>query len=440
MRARTKLLGGLVAALALALVGVGLRGGAPPASGPAAAAAVDPAAQVDSSIMFWAARAEGDSRDFVARNALAAGYLRRARLSADVVDYARAEETLLASLAARAEGNAGALLQLGAVRLAQHRFSDALRLAEEGLSLDPASALGHAVRGDAELALGLDARAEESYATLLDLAPGTAAHGRVALLREFRGDVEGARRAWLDASSGDATEPPEGVAWARSELGHLSFESGDPASSEAAYRSALEVLPGYAPALAGLGVLRAAERDYDAAIDLYRRAAERQPAIEHAIALGDLYAAAGRSELAAAQHREVAALASRYEAVGIDMDLTLARYFADHGLRPAEAVARARSGYATRPGPDGADALAWTLFQAGRHAEASGYAEESLAGGAADAAQLYHVGRIREANGDLVGAREALRLALERNPRFSVLDADAAAAALERVEATARQS
>ena len=43
---------------------------------------------------------------------------------------------------------------------------------------------------------------------------------------------------------------------------------------------------------------------------------------------------------------------------------------------------------------------------------------------------------IREAGGDAESARDALERALALNPRFSVLHADTAAAALERLEAT----
>ena len=394
-------------------------------------------ASTNATALFWEERAQRDPRDFVALNQLADSYLRRARQQGDVADYARAESALLASLEARPSGNYAAVVQLGLVYIATHRFEEVLPLAEQALALKPSKPSGYAILGDALLALGRYDEAGEAYETMLGLAPGLASYSRVAHLRELRGDLVGAERAWRDAATIDGVTRAEDAAWARSQLGRFYLAKSERGAAAEAYDRALEALPGYAPALAGLAAVSAAELDFDAAIALYEQALERQPLLEHVIALGDVYAAAGDGELAASQYALVDAIEQLYAASGVRVDLAMARYLADHDLRLDEALQRARAAYAARPGIDAADTLAWALYKNGRYPEALRYSDEALRLGSANPAFLYHAGLIREAAGELDGARAALGRALDLNPRFSVLHAGLAAAALERLEATA---
>ena len=394
-------------------------------------------ARTNATALFWEERAQRDPHDFVALNQLADAYLRRARQQGDVADYARAESALLASLDAHPSGNYQAVVQLGLVYIATHRFEEVLPLAEQALALKPSKSSGHAILGDALLALGRYDEAGEAYQTMLGLAPGLASYSRVAHLRELRGNLVGAERAWRNAATIDGVTRAEDAAWARSQLGRFYLATSEGGAATEAYDRALEALPGYGPALAGLVAVSAAELDFDAAIALYEQALERQPLLEHAIALGDVYAAAGDDDLAASQYALVDAIEQLYAASGVRVDLAMARYLADHDLRLDEALQRARAAYEARPGIAAADTLAWALYKNGHYPEALRYSDEALRLGSANPAFLYHAGLIREAGGDLVGAREALRSALALNPRFSVLHAGPAAATLERLEATA---
>ena len=435
MTGHRPLIGSLVSALALALV-VATCGGGTALDGGAAPASRDVSATTDATVAFWEQRVERDPRDFIALNLLADAYIRRARQRGDVTDYARAEAALLASLEARPAGNYDATVQLGLVYVTTHRFGEALVLGEQALALKPGKPFGYALLGDALLALGRYDEAEEAYGTMLGLAPGLASYSRVAHLRELRGDLEGAERAWRDAAEIQGVARVEDAAWAHAQLGRFSLATGDPDGAERAYDDALARLPGYAPALAGLAAVRAAERDYRAAIALYETALERQPLLEHVIALGDVYAAAGEPERAESQYALVGAIERLYAASGIRTDLLMALYLADHDLRLDDALRQARAAYEARPGIEAADALAWALYKHGRFAEARAYSDEALRLGTRDPLLLFHAGLIREAGGDAESARDALERALALNPRFSVLHADTAAAALERLEAT----
>ena len=424
-----------LALVALVTVVVGRSGESPSGSAPPVAAGIH--ATTDATVRFWERRVQRDPRDFVALNRLADGYVRRARQRGDPADYRRAEAASLGSLTARPTGNYEAIVRLGLVFAAMHRFDEALTLGEQAVALEPRRPFGYALLGDALLALGRYAEAGDAYDELVVLAPGLASFARLAHLRDLHGDLAGAARAWRDALGIDGGRRAEDSAWAQAGLGAFRFRTGDLDGATQAYEQALAALPGYAPALAGLGAVRASERDYEAALSLYEAAVERQPDLARVAALGDLYAAAGRRDEADAGYALVGAIARLYAANGISTDLQMALYLADHGLRPAEAVRQARAAYTARPSIDAADTLAWALYRDGRAEEARIYTVEALRLGTADAVLLFHAGLIREATGDAAGAREALTRALALNPRFSALHADTAAAALARLEATA---
>ena len=107
----------------------------------------------------------------------------------------------------------------------------------------------------------------------------------------------------------------------------------------------------------------------------------------------------------------------------------LAAFFADHG-DPQEALALARAAHDAQPNTRAADALAWALYRSGDAAAAWGFGEEALRLGTVDARIRYHAGMIAMALDRDDEAREHLTTALERNDRFSPLDARLAEEAL----------
>jgi tetratricopeptide (TPR) repeat protein len=170
--------------------------------------------------------------------------------------------------------------------------------------------------------------------------------------------------------------------------------------------------------------------DYDRAIDLYTQVTQRQPLPQYVIALGDTYAAAGRGADAQRQYDLVGAIDQLYRANGINTDLQMALYFADHG-DPAEALRQAQAVHDLQP--DNiytADALSWALYRNARSSEAATYSEAALRLGTQDPLLLFHSGMIRFSLGDRDGARDLLGRAIALNPRFSLLHAGEAAGTL----------
>ena len=414
MRIRIPTAALVVLALSLLLVACGGGGGA---KAPTATAA----AEIDATVAFWEARAERDPSDYLSRNRLGNALLRRARLSGDVADYRRAEIAFGESLATLPE-NLDGLIGMAFVAVAQHRFGEAVLLAERATAADPGEPAAYAVQGDALLALGRYPDAREAYAKLHALAPSLASFARLAELAEITGDLESATIAWRNALSFSQSRPDDRV-WALVGFADFRFAIGDLDGASQLYEEALDAQPDYLQAFAGSARVAAANGDGDAAIARYETVVRRLPTPEHVLALADLYQATGRAEAAGQQRALVFAIADLYAANGIALDLTMALFLADYG-DPMEAVMLADSAYAARPSVHAADALAWALSQAGRHREAAAYSDEALRFGTPDARFLYHAGVIRLRLGQPNEARRLLTAALDLNPHFFVTEAE----------------
>ena len=145
-------------------------------------------------------------------------------------------------------------------------------------------------------------------------------------------------------------------------------------------------------------------------------------------ALAEVYQMAGHADRAGAQKTLIQAVDRIYRANGVNTDLQIALFYADHDLNLGEALTMARGAYEAAPGVYAADALAWVLLKNGRIAEAQTLSAEALRYGTPEAAFHYHAALIGLAAGDRSGAARQVDAALRINPHFSVLHAGEAKA------------
>ena len=159
----------------------------------------------------------------------------------------------------------------------------------------------------------------------------------------------------------------------------------------------------------------------------------RFPTPEYVVGLGDLYALAGETD-AAARHYELARIESQlFRAEGVNTDLELALFHADHG-DPVEALVAAEAEWSKRQSIHVADAYAWALHVNGRDEEAARVSRRSLALGTREGLFLYHAGMIELALGHHESARAFLRRALEVDPWFSISGTPEARRVLARLD------
>ena len=434
----------VVAGLALAMfgagaVGIAARGGSPTqttaihrsASRAPAAAPVVSSGSLTELIASLQARLRSIPGDWRSFAALGLAYVQQARVTADPTSYPKAEAALSRSLSLNGSSNVDALIGEASLAAARHDFAAALAWGRKAVAAGPHTAQAYAILGDAQVELG---RYDEAFATFqraVDLKPELSTYARASYAWELQGNVANAIAAMelaLQAAS-NATD----AAWALNQLGDLFFNSGRVRRAEASYREAVVRDPTFVPPHAGLAKVEFAEGRLGAAIRDLEWTVARYPAPEYVIALGDLYAAAGRDVEAGHEFELVRAEEQLFRANGVDMDLEVALFDADHGVDLAAGLAAARAEWARRHSIHVADALSWQLYANGKYRAALVYADQALRLGTRNASFLFHRAMIEKALGRPVDARRDLAAALDVNPHFSVLWADRAARILARM-------
>ena len=192
---------------------------------------------------------------------------------------------------------------------------------------------------------------------------------------------------------------PEQDAYVRSLLGGLELQHGRIDAAVREYRGALEAMPRYAAAEAGLAQADVARGRLAPAIARLQRVVDRLPLASYVIALGEAQAAAGRRAAAARTFALVRVETMLQQRAGVNADVELALFEADHGS-PQRAVALGRKAWAAAPSVRSADALGWALHSAGHSRAALGWARRALALGSRDPAFLTHAGLIARSAGE----------------------------------------
>lgn len=388
-------------------------------------------AETDRAIAQLQTRLKAVPDDFAAYSQLGLAYLQKARETGDPTWYQKAEGALRKTLAGQADDYI-ANAAMGALELARHQFASAGQWGERARQINPDRAYAFGVMADAQIELGQYADAVTTLQTMVNLRPDAASYSRISYLRELHGDLDGAiemMQAAVDAGGANT----ENTAWFRTQLGHLYFNTGDLARAEIEYQRTLELAPDYVHALAGLGRVRFAQGKTDEAIARLARAAQIMPLPEFVITLGEMYEVTGDQARAQEQYRLVRAIQQLYASNGVDLDLEIALFNADHGIDRTKTLEQARGGYARRPSIYAADVLAWALYRVGQYEEAQKYSDEALRLGTRDALKLYHAGLIAQQRGDMAQATTYLKQALALNPHFSILYTPQAQAALDQL-------
>lgn len=383
---------------------------------------------VDEIIVQMQTRIERNPQDHDAYAQLGLLLLQRVRSRGDAADYTRADQALSAALALEPV-QVDALVGKGILSLALHDFDGALLWAEQARAINPFRPDILGIMTDAYVELGQVEQAVTVLQEMLDLRPDLNSYTRMAYLRELHGDVEGAIEAMRSAAQ-TGWPGDEPTLWTTVQLGNLYFNKGDLVNAEATYQAALSHSPDYIYALAGWAKVWAAQGRTIEAIAQYRQLLARMPLPEFAIALGELLEATGDLKGAQEQYALVELMQQLNAAAGMNVDLEMALFGADHSADPAVALRQARSAYAERPTIYAADVLAWALYRNGQADEATIYMDEALRLGTRDALLYYHAGMIALAQDDQMAARHYLQTALQINPHFSPLEAPKAQAAL----------
>ena len=354
---------------------------------------------------------------------LAAIYIKRARAGGDFSLNSKAAAAVDKALEI-APADVGARKLKASLFLTFHRFAEALEAGKKLQAEFPADAFVYGVLTDANVELGNYEQAVEAAQKMVDLKPNSNSYARVAHLRSLYGDHAGAVEMFKTAARTADPQDKEAQSWCLVRLGDELLKNGKYAEAEKVYDEALQNFPQFHLALAGKGRARAAQNDFETAVQFLSDAGNRVPNVETAILLGDIYTRQGSAEKARRQYDLVEVIEGEN---GVNNDRKrLAVLWADHDRKLDEALAIARREYAQRRDIYTADALAWTLYKKGHLTDAKAAIAAALVPKANDARILYHAGMIEKDLGNRREARRLLETALKTNPMFDLLQAETA--------------
>jgi tetratricopeptide (TPR) repeat protein len=346
---------------------------------------------------------------------LAGAYLQKVRETGDAGFYLRAQGAVDRALALRPR-DAAALTERSALELSRHDFRAGLADALRARAAAPAVDQPFGPLVDALVELGRYDQAGRALQEMVDRKPNLAAYARVSYFRELHGDLRGALSAMRAAvSAGGAVAEQD--AYVRSLLGGLELQVGRIGAATRDYREALSAGANYPAAKAGLAQADVARGRLAPAIARLSGVVERLPLPSYVIALGEAQAAAGRHADARRSFALVRAEVMLQQRAGVNADVELALFEADHGS-PQRAVALGRRAWAAAPSVRSADALGWALYRAGHARAALGWARRALALGSRDPSFLLHAGLVARAAGERQLA--ARRLALTWSGRAAL--------------------
>lgn len=427
-----------------------LIGQATPAKPASTRPATDPA---DLRIQQEQARVARDPDFYASYNRLAAAYAQKARETGDITYFELAETALRQSLKLESthDESVSAWTQIATVHLAMHKFQEAGEDTEKAIALDPRNLIAYPYAGDAQLELGNYDNAEKFYAHLIirtDATSGPDSDSRPHPGADFLLASHGAGLHWIEGKTTIAADdlkhaidlarqlrlPPENIAWTEFMLGEQYFQSGDPTNAEKYVTASLVDFPRYHRSLSAMGQLRAAQGRFPEAIDFYKHAIAIIPLPLYIAALGDIYTISGDPADAKKQFALVEYI-GKLSAINQQVyNRELALFYADHDMKPADALALAQKELEVRHDVYTSDALAWALLKNGKTTEARAAIEQAMRLGTQDALMEFHAGMIYNALSDPTKASAHLRRALAINPHFHVLFAVDAAKTLAQLD------
>ena len=360
--------------------------------------------------------------DHKSRLLLAQAYMQEARVTGDHFYYDGAAMELLEKVLLAEPENFEALCCKASLCLTQHHFAQGLALAQQAQKLNPSSGYVYGLLTDANVEMGHYDEAIKMADKMNQVRPDLPAYARVSYLREIHGDVPGAIQA-MDFAVKAGLNGLEQTEWTRVALGHLYEVSGDTARAHGYYLISLAARPGYAYALAGLGRIAAAKKDYATAIKYYQQARITVKDYAFTDELTDLYRQSGNlSESKKMADESIDMLASAAKQAD---DNDLMGHYADRELAYAylktndldKALEHAKIEYARRPDNiDVNETMAWVLYKRGEYAEAQKYMQVARRTGSKNPVLLARAGLILSKLGKTAEGQALIEQSLKTAP------------------------
>ena len=375
-----------------------------------------PGKMLDSNIAFYEGVARRDPSGGMALGTLALFYMRRARATGDYQDILRSEDAARRSLGNRGAHNTKARQALAASLLSEHRFGDALVIAQDLAARDESNPAFRASVGEIEMELGHYSDAAESFASVAGNTSDLSVAPRLARWAELEGHPDSAYRLMnqsLLAIVDRPEVPAEQKAWYWLRIGDLQLRRGKLDEAANDYQRGLAVHEDDYRLLTAMAKLEGARHEWKRAIDYGERAVavSFDPATLGVIS--DSYLALGDSAKAN-EYAHAMEIAVSRQKTAYHREWSL--FLLNHRRRVSEVLSKAQEELQTRQDIYGYDVTAWALHASGRDAEAREMMTHALSLGTQDAMLFYHAAVIDRALGKTDVASSELEHARSLNP------------------------
>jgi len=352
---------------------------------------------------------------------LAILYIQEARITGNYTYYDKAAMKYVNDALSVEPSNFDAMVLKSLLYLSQHHFADGLELAQKAKAVNPYNSYVYGLCVDGHVEMGEYKAAVDDANKMLSIRPDIRSYSRASYLREIYGDYPGAVDAMKMAV--DAGYPgDEATEWARVQLGRLYENTGDLLNAEMHYTIALQERPGYAYALAGLGRIAAAKKDYAKAIEYFNQADTIVMDYSFKEALADIYRQTGNKTKADKIEKEVIAAMNKDAASGnndvnighyVDKELAYA-YLNINDMDDAEKHALIE--YNRRPDNiDVNECIAWVYYSKGDYDKALTYIKTALRTNCKNPTLLCRAGLIYAKAGNKTLAKITLQTVLQTN-------------------------
>ena len=360
-------------------------------------------------------------KDFKPKTKLAILYIQEARITGNYTYYDKAALKYVNDALSIDSSNLDATILKSLLYLSQHHFADGLELAQKAKAVSPYNSYVYGLCVDGHVEMGDYKAAVNDADKMLSIRPDIRSYSRASYLREIYGDYPGAIEA-IKMAVESGYPGDEATEWARIQLGHLYENTGDLKDAEMHYTIALQERPGYAYALAGLGRIAAAKKDYATAINYFQQADTSVMDYIFKEAIADVYRQEGNKAKADAIDKAVIAAMTKDAQSGVN-DANIGHYV-DKELAYAylhigdvdNAEKHALLEYNRRPDNiDVNECLAWVYYSNGEYDKALTHIKAALKTNSKNPTLLCRAGLIYAKAGEKTLAKATLQTALQTN-------------------------
>lgn len=325
-----------------------------------------------------------EPNDIKASLSLASLFIQEARVTGNHMYYDPAAMKYINNVLRIDTANFNALVFKSLIYLSQHHFAEGLETANKAKRVNPYNAYVYGLMVDANVEMGYYDSAVVNSDRMVAIRPDLTSYSRISYIREIYGDYTGAieamRMAVIAGGPGD-----ENTEWSRIQLAQLYEKVGNFGKADTLYQSSLNLRPNYPFALAGLGRVALAAKDYSKAITYFEKADSLITDNSIQEGLVDAYRLAGLNKKADDKVKQIIELLAKDAKAGND-DETIGHY-GDRELAYAylkmndadKALEHAMLEYNRRPeNIDVNETVAWALYKKGDFAKAVPYIKTAL--------------------------------------------------------------